>query len=122
MLALPASGVAMPVEDQFEDSLKVYVSQPVGWGVCDRPEFPVAAEVECARLRASVDWGSPRGETVELQAYRLKATSAKNGKLSRGTIAIFLSWLGGYADEDFSLLRKLAPDYDFISLDSRGWV
>ncbi|WP_319640508.1 alpha/beta fold hydrolase [Acaricomes phytoseiuli] len=117
-LAFSAPAPAAPVSNLLEDALGVYSSQSLSWGACeDDGSNTMMPGTECARLRAPVDWSAPRGETVELQAYRLKASSDQDGQSSRGTIANFPSGPGAPGYMGFNLELS---GYDWIGLDPRG--
>lgn len=86
----------------------------IDWGVCDRPELPVAEGVECGTLTVPVDWARPGNGTVGLRAYRWKAQNSK------GTILNFPSGPGQTGDLSFGALQRALPGYDLIALDPRG--
>ncbi|WP_424640103.1 alpha/beta hydrolase [Embleya sp. AB8] len=103
-----------------DPALKEFYAQQPAWAQCPDDKLTKADEslLDCAKLRVPLDYANPAVETIELQAYRKKATGERLGILAvdpggpgsgvQGTT------LG------FAKRPALAERYDIVGIDPRG--
>ncbi|MGW1073297.1 alpha/beta hydrolase [Streptomyces sp. NPDC002537] len=103
--------------------------QKLSWTACPAPSGSQGGatgkapgkEWECATLRAPLDYGAPKGETIDIAMIRAKATDPAHriGSLVfnfGGPGGSGITTLPAFADD----YKKLRTRYDLISFDPRG--
>lgn len=92
-----------------------FYEQPLEWSSCHE-------DLDCAVVRAPIDWQSPKGNTLELSLVRHEATGT--GKLG----SLFVNPGGPGASGvnfvvnslDYAVSSEVQKDYDVIGFDPRG--
>ncbi|MFF6951373.1 alpha/beta hydrolase [Streptomyces iakyrus] len=116
-------------EAQDEDLTR----QELSWKACPAPDeaqgggaspspLPDGGEWQCATMKAPLDWGDPKGDTIGLELIRVGTTGAENERIGSlifnfgGPGGSGVSSLPGFADG----YEKLRTRYDLVSFDPRG--
>ncbi len=96
-----------------------YQPPPIAWGQCASPRLQQAGG-ECGFLTVPLDYGKPRGATIQIAVSRIKHTSANYQGImitnpgGPGGSGLTLSLLGG------AIPDNVGADYDWIGFDPRG--
>ncbi|MFF5371657.1 alpha/beta hydrolase [Streptomyces sp. NPDC013187] len=107
--------------------------QELSWKACPAPDeaqgggappspLPDGGEWQCATMKAPLDWGTPKGDTIGLELIRVRTTGDDSERIGSlifnfgGPGASGVTTLPGSAD-GFETLRTR---YDLVSFDPRG--
>ncbi|GAA2725139.1 alpha/beta hydrolase [Actinocorallia aurantiaca] len=119
----PAS-TALPSESARQDPTQRIAAQNIKWKPCFQkspdPDQPEYARLECASLKAPLDWKKPNGKKITLAISRLKARQQAKGVVFTnpggpgvGGLLLPLSFIS--ADR-----AQLLDTMDIIGIDVRG--
>lgn len=103
-----------------DPALKEFYARKPAWAKCADDKATKADEslLECAKLRVPLDYANPAAETIEVQAYRKKATGERLGVLAvdpGGPGSGVLRMVAGFGQRP-----ALAERYDVVGVDPRG--
>ena len=119
-IAPEAPTTAAPVTAEVPAGLEEFYVQSADWGSCedfDTDGVVLGSDVECARIKAPLDYDDPGGDTVELAISRKPASGQRIGALLMnpgGPGAPGLSMAGqAYGTE-------LEERFDVVGFDPRG--
>ncbi|MEU1848338.1 alpha/beta hydrolase [Streptomyces sp. NPDC019990] len=107
--------------------------QELSWQACPTPDdaqgggdapspLPGGGEWQCATMKAPLDWDDPKGDTIDLELIRARASGDKSERIGSlifnfgGPGASGVKTLPGFGD-GFDALRTR---YDLVSFDPRG--
>jgi len=128
---LLASALAACGDDDSED--RDLTAQKLTWRDCPAPSqaqggggspspLPDDGTWQCARMKAPRDWDDPKGDTIEIELIRVKATGPENRRI--GSLIFNFGGPGGSGvttlpafGESYETLRTR---YDLVSFDPRG--
>ncbi|WP_371669256.1 alpha/beta hydrolase [Streptomyces sp. NBC_00289] len=131
--ALLLSSLLAGCGDDSEDEDEDLTAQKLSWKDCPAPSaaegggdapspLPDGDAWQCATLRAPLDWGSPKGDTIGLALVRAKASGAADRRI--GSLVFNFGGPGGSGvttlpafGQDYAALRTR---YDLVSFDPRG--
>ncbi|MFJ2907017.1 alpha/beta hydrolase [Streptomyces sp. NPDC087212] len=96
-------------------------SEAEGGGTSPSP-LPGGARWECATMKAPLDWGKPKGDTIGLALVRAKASGAASKRI--GSLVFNFGGPGGSGVTTLPAFgtdyAKLRTRYDLVSFDPRG--
>ncbi|MFE3198407.1 alpha/beta hydrolase [Embleya sp. NPDC059237] len=103
-----------------DPALKEFYGRRLTWAKCPDDKLTKADEgmLECAKLPVPLDYANPSAETIELQAYRRKATGERLGILAvdpGGPGSGVQGMTAGFAQRP-----ALGERYDIVGIDPRG--
>ncbi|MFD7550700.1 alpha/beta fold hydrolase [Streptomyces sp. NPDC059816] len=121
LLGAAAEGSVPATSPGAGDGLDRFRSQAVNWTRC-RDASLAASGTECARITVPLDYGRPRGRTIEVAVSRIASTDAARRR------GILLTNPGGPAARGLGLPRDLrtvmgpavTAAYDVVGMDTRG--
>ncbi|GGV79729.1 alpha/beta hydrolase [Streptomyces massasporeus] len=107
--------------------------QDLSWKACPAPDaaqgggtspspLPDDGEWQCATMKAPLDWGDPKGDTIGLELIRVRTTGAQNARI--GSLIFNFGGPGGSGVTSLPAFaegyEKLRTRYDLVSFDPRG--
>jgi pimeloyl-ACP methyl ester carboxylesterase len=107
--------------------------QDLSWKACPAPDavqgggaspspLPDDGEWQCATMKAPLDWGDPKGDTIGLELIRVRTTGAANARI--GSLIFNFGGPGGSGVTSLPAFaegyEKLRTRYDLVSFDPRG--
>ncbi|MFI2715841.1 alpha/beta hydrolase [Streptomyces collinus] len=107
--------------------------QELSWKACPAPDeaqgggaspspLPDDGEWQCATMKAPLDWGDPKGDTIGLELIRVRTTGAENERI--GSLIFNFGGPGGSGVTSLPAFaegyEKLRTRYDLVSFDPRG--
>ncbi|MEU4465102.1 alpha/beta hydrolase [Streptomyces sp. NPDC024017] len=107
--------------------------QELSWKACPAPDeaqgggappspLPDDGEWQCATMKAPLDWGDPKGDTIGLELIRVKTTG--DGTERIGSLVFNFGGPGGSGVTSLPAFaegyEKLRTRYDLVSFDPRG--
>lgn len=98
--------------------LEQFYGQKLTWGECG--DVVKAKGVECARVKAPVNYAEPQGATLELQLARLKATGKARGSLFLNPGGPGASGVDIVANLAQALPAPVRENFDIVAFDPRG--
>ncbi|MFD5558680.1 alpha/beta hydrolase [Streptomyces sp. NPDC127068] len=121
LLGAAAEGSVPATSPGAGDGLDRFRTQDVKWTQC-RDTSLAASGTECARVTVPLDYGQPRGRTIEVAVSRIASTDPARRR------GILLTNPGGPAARGLGLPRDLrtvmgpavTAAYDVIGMDTRG--
>ncbi|SPF02024.1 alpha/beta hydrolase [Streptomyces sp. MA5143a] len=129
VLSWSAAGCGDEAKGRDED----LTTQKLDWKDCPPPSasegggpapspLPNGTAWQCATMKAPLDWGDPKGDTIDIALIRARSSGARDRRI--GSLVFNFGGPGGsgvkglpaFAD-DFTTLRTR---YDLVSFDPRG--
>ncbi|MFF8399915.1 alpha/beta hydrolase [Streptomyces sp. NPDC016172] len=107
--------------------------QELSWKTCPAPDeaqgggappspLPDDGEWQCATMKAPLDWGDPKGDTIGLELIRVRTTG--DGTERIGSLVFNFGGPGGSGVTSLPAFaegyEKLRTRYDLVSFDPRG--
>ncbi|MFD5163723.1 alpha/beta hydrolase [Streptomyces hawaiiensis] len=107
--------------------------QELSWKACPAPDaaqgggaspspLPDDGEWQCATMKAPLDWGDPRGDTIGLELIRVRTTGDGNERI--GSLIFNFGGPGGSGITSLPAFadgyETLRTRYDLVSFDPRG--
>jgi pimeloyl-ACP methyl ester carboxylesterase len=107
--------------------------QELSWKACPAPDeaqgggappspLPDDGEWQCATMKAPLDWGDPKGDTIGLELIRVRTTG--DGTERIGSLVFNFGGPGGSGVTSLPAFaegyEKLRTRYDLVSFDPRG--
>ncbi|MCK8434570.1 alpha/beta hydrolase [Streptomyces sp. D2-8] len=107
--------------------------QELSWKACPAPDeaqgggappspLPDDGEWQCATMKAPLDWGDPKGDTIGLELIRVRTTGDDNERI--GSLIFNFGGPGGSGVTSLPAFaegyEKLRTRYDLVSFDPRG--
>lgn len=131
--AVLLSSVLAGCGDGGKDDDEDLTAQKLSWKDCPAPSaaegggeapspLPNGGEWQCATMKAPLDWGDPKGDTIDLALIRAKASGDESKRI--GSLIFNFGGPGGSGvttlpafGQDYAALRTR---YDLVSFDPRG--
>ncbi|MFF6917755.1 alpha/beta fold hydrolase [Streptomyces sp. NPDC012466] len=107
--------------------------QELSWKACPAPDeaqgggaspspLPDDGEWQCATMKAPLDWGDPKGDTIGLELIRVGTTGSENERI--GSLIFNFGGPGGSGVTSLPAFAEgyetLRTRYDLVSFDPRG--
>ncbi|MFD8203510.1 alpha/beta hydrolase [Streptomyces sp. NPDC059701] len=116
-LALLGAGLPAATAEGTAPGLSRFYDQKIRWSACEGMEMP--KDLQCGKVTVPLDYGRPRGETLDLALARYRATGD-----SRGSVLLNFGGPGGSGVSELAAGGKdfmhLTNGYDVVTFDPRG--
>ncbi|RSN62372.1 alpha/beta hydrolase [Streptomyces sp. WAC 04229] len=116
-LSLLGAGLPAAAERDTGPDLSRFYDQKVTWSACEGMEMP--KDLQCGKVTVPLDYGRPKGDTLDLALARFRATGE-----SRGSVLLNFGGPGGSGVSELSFGGKdfmhLTNGYDVVTFDPRG--
>ncbi|MEO3787145.1 alpha/beta hydrolase [Actinocorallia sp. B10E7] len=124
LAALTPASAALPSESAQQDPTQRIAAQNIKWKQCFQkspdPAYPEYARLECAKIKAPLDWKKPNGKKITLAISRLKARQQAKGVVftnpggpGGGGVLLPLTFINAERNQ-------LLDTMDIIGIDVRG--